>query len=181
MADEGKKCRCGQNGCLETLVSRIGIARTGQSGSALRTRPVCWRLLLSPTEGWTSDRLFAAARQGDPHAVEIVQRAGHYLGIALANLVNLLNPQMIVLGGLFAQGKDLILPVTRETLKTSAFAGLGRKSRFADDQFWLASRDRWGSRAGFNQSVLLEPRTNLNGRGSPDRRFLRKSLSKEKK
>lgn len=138
MADEGKKCRCGQNGCLETLVSESALLEQAKLAALAHPTGVLASALES-TEGWPSDRLFAAARLGDPHAVEIVQRAGHYLGIALANLVNLLNPQMIVLGGLFAQGKDLILPVTRETLKTSAFAGLGEKVDLRTTSFgWRA-------------------------------------------
>jgi predicted NBD/HSP70 family sugar kinase len=48
-----------------------------------------------------------------------------YLGIALANLVNILNPEMILLGGVFAQGDDLIRPVACRVMRDTAFSGLG--------------------------------------------------------
>jgi len=126
LANEGKKCRCGQIGCLETLVSEPALL--DQANEAALAHPdSALTALLKTDSGWPSDRLFTAARQGDLPALEIVERASNYLGIALANLVNLLNPQMIVLGGLFAQGEDLILPRTRQTLQKCAFAGLGEK------------------------------------------------------
>ena len=49
----------------------------------------------------------------------------HYLGIALANLVNILNPEMILLGGVFAQGDDLIRPVACRVMRETAFCNLG--------------------------------------------------------
>ena len=47
------------------------------------------------------------------------------MGIALANLVNLVNPDMIILGGLFAAGQDLLMPQIEETMRRRSFAGLG--------------------------------------------------------
>jgi glucokinase len=50
-----------------------------------------------------------------------------YLGIALANLVDVLNPDLIVLGGIFAQGEDLLLPTLESTMRQRAFGNLGER------------------------------------------------------
>lgn len=124
---DGKPCFCGQTGCLETLISEPALVAEAQE-AARRAPEGLLAAKLASEEALPSEALFAAARQGDPLAVEIVSRAARNLGVALANLVNLLNPQMIVLGGLFVAGEDLLLAPTRETLRTCAFAGLGEKT-----------------------------------------------------
>jgi len=57
------------------------------------------------------------------------------MGIALANLVNILNPELIVLGGILAQGQDLLLPTIRETMIRRAFANLGEKVTLVPPSF----------------------------------------------
>jgi predicted NBD/HSP70 family sugar kinase len=55
----------------------------------------------------------------------MLQERAHYMGIALANLVNVINPNMIIMGGLFAAGHDLLLPRVEETMRQRSFANLG--------------------------------------------------------
>ena len=69
--------------------------------------------------------IFAVARAGDLETQILLDECAFYMGTALANLVNLINPDMIVLGGLFASGADLMLPKIEETMRRRAFAGLG--------------------------------------------------------
>jgi glucokinase len=134
----GKPCRCGKNGCLETLVSETVILEEAekiirrdpsgllaQSWRDEKTRPI--------------ERVFQAARQGDGETRRMLEERAGYLGIALANLVNMLNPELIILGGMFAQGHDLILPAAARTMRETAFAGLGEKVRVLTTGFgWRA-------------------------------------------
>jgi glucokinase-like ROK family protein len=138
MTHNGLKCHCGQSGCLETLVSEPALIQ--QAEQAARVNPAgLLALKLNSGGGRRSDLLFQAAREGDRDAIKIVEQAAYYLGIALANLVNLLNPQMIVLGGLYIQGQDLILPVASQTLQATAVAGLGKKVELKATSFgWQA-------------------------------------------
>ena len=138
VAKGGEKCRCGQCGCLETLVSEAALIQ--QAEALVHNNPDSLLARLWRTgEGNQIDLIFQSARTGDLAAKEIVIRAAHYLGIALANLVNLLNPEMIILGGLFAQGQDLFLPTTQKTLEETAFAGLGKKVKLQATGFgWQA-------------------------------------------
>jgi glucokinase len=73
------------------------------------------------------ERIFAAAREGDPATLAMLRKRGSYMGIALANLVNVLNPELIVLGGIFAEGQDLLLPAIEETICERAFSHLGEQ------------------------------------------------------
>ena len=63
----------------------------------------------------------------------------NYLGIALANLINLFNPQVILLGGIFASGSDLLIPTLKKTIQETAFGGMGKNVQVEPTSFgWKA-------------------------------------------
>jgi predicted NBD/HSP70 family sugar kinase len=85
------------------------------------------------------EAVFDAARAGDAQTLEMINGRAYYLGVALANLVNILNPELIVLGGMFAQASDLIIPTAEETMRQTAFAQLGERVCLQPTQFgWRA-------------------------------------------
>jgi predicted NBD/HSP70 family sugar kinase len=132
--DGGELCRCGNTGCLETLVSEPAIARAAQALAAEQPRGVLAGLLENG-EGTTIERVFAAARAGDAAVKTLLEERAHFMGIALANLVNVLNPELIVMGGIFAQGQDLLLPTCEATMRARAFAGLGERVALQTTRF----------------------------------------------
>lgn len=139
LPENGELCRCGNRGCLETLVSESMVVRRAHERAAAAPNSLLARLLSETAETSPVESIFQAARQGDPAAQEIFEVVGHYLGTALANLVNIFNPELIILGGMFAQCQDLILPVAGLTLRQAAFAGLGEKVRLITTGFgWRA-------------------------------------------
>jgi glucokinase len=90
-------------------------------------------------DGKPIERVFAAARAGDMAARTMLDERARYLGIALANLVNTFNPELIVLGGILAQGQDLLLPVAEATMRKRSFANLGDQVRLQPASFgWQA-------------------------------------------
>jgi predicted NBD/HSP70 family sugar kinase len=132
--DSGERCRCGNTGCLETLVSEPAlIEQARQIATQSPGGPLAERLRApgrSPVE-----QIFAAARAGDePTRLMLAERA-RYMGIGLANLVNTLSPELIILGGIFAQGEDVLFPVTQETLRCCAFANMGANVRLQTPTF----------------------------------------------
>lgn len=145
--ENGELCRCGNRGCLETLVSEPVILRQARCAAESNPASILAALMSQASESASIESVFQAARQGDPAAAKIMESAGCYLGIALANLVNIFNPELILLGGMFAQGQDLILPVARQTLRQAAFAGLGEKVRLETTRF--------GWRAGVSGAAAL--------------------------
>jgi glucokinase-like ROK family protein len=120
----GDCCRCGQNGCLETLVSEPVLLREAQLIADELPESIL-AANLANNDLKSIDAIFNAAEAGDQAALEMIENQMHYLGIALANLVNVLNPELIILGGMFAQGGELILPKVEATMRKLAFAGLG--------------------------------------------------------
>jgi len=137
--ENGELCRCGNRGCLETLVSEAVIIRRAQRIAEMKPDGILAQLLADPGDRSIVECVFQAARQGDTAILQLLKEIGQYLGIALANLVNIFNPELIILGGLFAQAEELILPVARETLNRLAFAGLGEKVKLVPTIFgWRA-------------------------------------------
>jgi len=137
--ENGAPCRCGQHGCLETLVSEQVIVRQAEQIAQRKPDGCLAKLLHSPGNLRPIEAVFQAARQCDEEASQMVEKTGCYLGIALANLVNILNPELILLGGMFAQAEDLILPTAARTMRERAFAGLGEKVRLQTTSFgWRA-------------------------------------------
>ena len=98
----GVACTCGSSGCLEVYASATAIVRMTREASPRHPESV-----LHAREDLTSEKIFAAGLGGDELALEVFRRMGVYLGIGLANLINLLNPEMIVIGGGVANGWDL--------------------------------------------------------------------------
>jgi glucokinase-like ROK family protein len=140
LAENGDVCRCGNRGCFETLVSETTIIRRARQIAQAEPDGLLARLIdETAPQQLIVESVFEAARQKDGAALRLVQEVAQYLGIALVNLVNIFNPEMIVLGGLFAQGKDLILPIVRNRLNHMSFAGMGEKIKLVTTPFgWRA-------------------------------------------
>ena len=108
----GALCRCGNRGCLETLV---------------RT-PVLLRLL-EPTHGpdLSVARMVALAHDGDTACRRLIVDAGRQVGLAAANMCNLLNPERIVLGGELSQAADLLIEPMRDVISRHGIPSAARR------------------------------------------------------
>lgn len=134
MVNGGEPCRCGNIGCLETLFSEPVIVRQAQQLAARAPHSLLATTLREGT-GPLLERVFAAADQGDVATRALLEERAHYMGLALANLVNVLNPDLIVLGGLFVQGERWLVPAAEATMRARAFAGLGEHVRLEITRF----------------------------------------------
>ncbi len=98
----GVPCTCGSEGCLEVYASATAIVRMAREGLAGHPESV-----LQSAEDLTSEKIYCAGVAGDALALEVFRRMGTYLGVGLASLINLLNPEMIVIGGGVVNGWNL--------------------------------------------------------------------------
>src|SRR5438128_115699 len=98
----GVACLCGSRGCLEVYASATAIVRM-----ACEARPRYPNSLIHPCENLTAEEIYEAGMKGDELALEVFRRMGVYLGVGLANLINILNPEMIVIGGGVASAWEL--------------------------------------------------------------------------
>ena len=135
----GQLCRCGKRGCLETLVSETSLINQAHEIAERQPDGLLAQHLKVDDGSLMSERIFAAARAGDQNTRQMIEQRACYLGMALANLVNVINPELILLGGMFAEGDDLFLPVAETTMRELSFAGLGEKVRVQPTSFgWRA-------------------------------------------
>ncbi len=114
----GVKCECGNTGCLEVCASATAIVR--MTRDALSKHPAS-RLNSVGVADLTARDVADAAASGDEIALEIFCRVGIYLGIAAANIVNTLNPEMIVIGGGVSAAFDLFGSTARDEMLRRAF------------------------------------------------------------
>ncbi len=109
--ENGPRCSCGCLGHLEAIASAQAIARTmiGLSVEYPETEAAIRRVTGARAERITAEQVFQLAAAGDKIAQRIVDDVHKYLGITLANIVHLMNPGMIILGGQVAQAGDLLI------------------------------------------------------------------------
>ena len=159
LSNNGELCTCGNKGCLETLVSERLLIREALQIAKNHPDSLLAKYLDQRKNESTLDLIFAAACDGDVGIKNLIDELSTSLGIALSNLVNVINPELIVLGGMFAQGCDLILPVAERTMREKAFGGLGEKVRIQLTSF--------GWRAGVTGAASLALMTYFynNGKG----------------
>jgi len=139
LGQAGETCSCGNTGCLETLISEPVLLKQAQMIADQYPKSLLPQYMAEQGTSDPIERIFAAARDGDERTRIMIEERSCYLGIALANLVNIMNPELILLGGMFAQGQDLILPVAEAKMRSMAFAGLGENVKIAPTEFgWRA-------------------------------------------
>lgn len=129
----GVACTCGSRGCLEVFASATAIVRMTREASPRYPDSV-----LNANGNLTSESIFEAGLQGDELALEIFRRMGVYLGIGLANLINILNPEMIVIAGGVVNGWDLFEKHMLHEVEERAFPLLAarvkiERAKCADD------------------------------------------------
>jgi len=128
----GRLCACGNRGCVEMFVSATGIVMTAEE--MMRDAPdsalhdVEWPL--------TSEKIYLAAAKGDATAQEVFRQTGWYLGIACANLINLLNLEAIVIGGGVIAAGDLLMKSTKQSAELHAFPAPFADCQIVQSKLW---------------------------------------------
>lgn len=109
---KGTRCSCGRQGCWETLAGPQQIVAEYR-----RRAPQAAQRLKEDVDDSYFAQIVRAADDGDLAALAVMAEVGHYLGAGIANLVNIFNPQLVVLGGDYSLAHETVIPVIKETLK----------------------------------------------------------------
>lgn len=112
----GAPCGCGSRGCVEQYSSATAIVRQTQELASQYPKSE-----LQHKNRLTSKEIYEAGLNGDELALEVFRRQGFYLGIALGGLINVLNPEVIVIGGGAAAGWDLFIPHLQEQIEDRTY------------------------------------------------------------
>ena len=135
----GELCRCGNYGCLETLVSEAVIVHQAEEIARQNPTGIMAAYFAEQNDTQPIERVFQAGRAGDLQVREMLKERAEYLGLALVNVVNLFNPELILLGGIFSQGEDFFLEQVTQVVKKFSFGGMGDKVRIQATNFgWKA-------------------------------------------
>ncbi|MDQ2807717.1 MAG: ROK family protein [Chloroflexota bacterium] len=120
MEPDGRPCNCGNRGCWETLVSQEAVfrrVRTAIMGGEVSS-------VMAATGGdlvaLTVPLVAEAARNGDAVAQAALHETAVWLGVGLANLINALNPEIIVFGGILSLASDCLLPIVNDVIRERA-------------------------------------------------------------
>lgn len=128
----GASCKCGRKGCLEAYASGTAIARLFKEALQSGRKS---KYFGKPVFSFSAKQIGEAALKGDRLALEIFKQAGFFLGVGIANLLNILNPQKIILGGgVLKSAPGVFWAAMRESAKSQAWpqawksAGIARSS-----------------------------------------------------
>lgn len=114
---DGEPCTCGNNGCLERYCSATAIIRMGREEAAKKPESLILSLADGDLKKISAKTVFEAARKQDSAAMDVFQRFCDYLGQAIANVVNFLDPEVIVLGGGVSKAGAFLLDNVRRTYR----------------------------------------------------------------
>ena len=129
--DDGPICNCGNRGCWETLASGTALAREARHRIEEGVRTSILEYADGDVEKVNPQVINSAARQGDSLAKELIGRTGYYVGVGLANLVNIFNPELIVIGGGLSNIGDMLFEPAFKVAGERAYREAFQAVRFA--------------------------------------------------
>jgi len=129
--DNGPICNCGSKGCWEMLASGTALAREAKHRIKEGVRTSILKYAEGDVEKVTAQVIHSAAEQGDNLAKELIARTGYYVGVGLANLINIFNPELIIIGGGLSNIGDILLQPAFKTAGERAYKEAFQAVRFA--------------------------------------------------
>jgi predicted NBD/HSP70 family sugar kinase len=118
IVDNGVLCSCGKQGCLETIVSATAITRMAKQGIENGTSSLISDLLNGDLEKIDISTVIQAANRGDQFAISIFSDVGYWLGKGIVYLIQIFNPELIVLGGRVAEARQFITAPIQQAINT---------------------------------------------------------------
>jgi len=121
LSPDGENCPCGNRGCFELYSSATAVTKFALSQKKLLKNS---SLSLYSAETIDAKLIYEEALKGDTLALMAYERAATFLGIGIANLINIFNPEAVVIGGGLSSAEKLLLPKAKEIVRQRAMKGL---------------------------------------------------------
>lgn len=126
---DGPLCSCGNFGCWETLAAQSSVFYRIHQAIAAGAHSSLSHYKNGRRENLTIPVIVQAAHAGDRVALDALTETGKYIGIGLANLINALNPEMVVFGGILSLAQEFLMPVIQDTIRVRALHWASRSAQ----------------------------------------------------
>lgn len=120
LVKDGKLCGCGQKGCFEAYASATGIEREAISRLLVNKKNLLFEKIKGNINNLEAKDIFDAAKEGDAFSLEIVDYEAEYLALGIGNILNIINPEKVILCGGVALAGDILLNKVKEKLSKYA-------------------------------------------------------------
>jgi glucokinase len=117
----GRRCKCGNYGCLEAYTSGPAIAERAREAMVSDEKSVLREMVAGDLSKITAQTVYEASKRGDEIANEVVRDTAHFLGVGISNLINIFNPDTVVIAGGVTQAGDALFDPLRAEVKRRAF------------------------------------------------------------
>ncbi|HGD0898455.1 TPA: ROK family glucokinase [Streptococcus agalactiae] len=127
--ENGFTCTCGNKGCFETVASATGVVRVARQLAEQYEGSSAIKAAIDNGDTVTSKDIFIAAEDGDKFANSVVERVSRYLGLAAANISNILNPDSVVIGGGVSAAGEFLRSRVEKYFVTFAFPQVKKSTK----------------------------------------------------
>ncbi len=115
--ENGKLCGCGQKGCWEAYASATGLEREATSRLRVNKNNLVWKKIEGDITKLEAKHIFDAAKEGDKFALELVDYETRYVALGLSTVLNVMNPEIVVIGGGVSLAGDILFDGIKEKIK----------------------------------------------------------------
>ena len=120
LVKDGRLCGCGQKGCFEAYASATGLIREATSRLIINKNNLLYTIIEGKIDSLEAKDIFDAAKEGDLFSLELVDYEAEYLAMGIGNILNIINPEIIVLSGGVALAGDILMKPLKEKIKKYA-------------------------------------------------------------
>jgi glucokinase len=147
ISHNGRKCNCGGIGCLEMYASAPAMVKDAKRLLRKDRKSIIHRLIKGNLDRLTTQVIFQAEKKGDETASRVINQACAYLGAGIASAVNLINPQVVVIGGGVSEGGQSFISRIEKEVKKRAFPSATKRLKVV--------KAKLGNDAGFIGAAIL--------------------------
>ena len=147
LVKDGKLCGCGQKGCFEAYASATGLIREATSRLLVNKNNLLYTLIEGKIDSLEAKDIFDAAKEGDQFSLDLVDYEAEYLAMGIGNILNIINPEIVVLSGGVALAGDILMNPLKEKLPKYALPVVTKDIKFVQGIL--------GNQAGIKGSIGL--------------------------
>lgn len=147
LVKDGRLCGCGQKGCFEAYASATGLIREATSRLIVNKNNLLYTIIEGKIDSLEAKDIFDAAKEGDKFSLSLVDYEAEYLAMGIGNILNIINPEIVVLSGGVALAGDILMNPLKEKLKKYALPVVVKDIKFVQGIL--------GNEAGIKGSIGL--------------------------